>query len=259
VPLSRRRPKPPTVVALLAVVGFARLAFAVSPLTTDDADTVERGHLQLNAGWHFSRTGSANVHTVPVNPVIGLSSRGELGATFGYEWRDGFGDMAHEDDPSGTTDLTLATKWWVGEHSADGLNVSARLDLKIPTASERRGLGTGRADVGSVVIATRTWDRMSLDWNVGFTVVDASRGVFGDDVWFLGQAVRYQATERLTVMGETYGLLPNGDRGGSANGHLSGGAQFVVTENLLLSVLVGTAVGRNSPDLTGYLGFTMQS
>ena len=257
--LWRRRPKLPNVVAPLVAIAFARLAFAVSPLTTDDADTVERGHLQLNAGWQLSRTGSASLHTVPVNPVIGLSSRGELGVTLGYQRWDGFTPVAHEDDPSGATDLTLDTKWRMRAYSAEGINVSVRLDLKVPTASERRGLGTGHVDVGPVVIGTRTWDRASFDWNVGYTVVDASRGVLGDDVWFLGQAVRYQATERLTMMGETYGLLPNSTRGGSANGYFSGGAQFVVTENLLLSVLVGTAVGRNSADLTGYLGFTMQS
>jgi len=70
---------------LTASLMFSNSAiFAVSPLVVDDADTVERGRLQLNAGWQVSRTGSESLFSLPINPVLGLNSRGELGATFGY-------------------------------------------------------------------------------------------------------------------------------------------------------------------------------
>ena len=72
---------------------------AVSPLTTDDADTVEPGRLQLNAGWQFSRASSNHWNAIPINPVLGLSS-GELGGTFGI-WRDGVGTEARKTTPTG--------------------------------------------------------------------------------------------------------------------------------------------------------------
>jgi hypothetical protein len=37
---------------------------------------------------------------------------------------------------------------------------------------------------------------------------------------------------------------------------LEGGTQFTLRKNFLLSVLAGSAIGRDSPDLTGYFGFT---
>jgi hypothetical protein len=240
-----------TVAAVVAVVVLGAPAFAVNPLVTDDADTVERGHLQLNAGWVTTRAGSTDEHAVPVNPVVGIHSRGELGATLGYVWP--------EEGADGISDLTLETKWWLGEHSDDGLNLAFRVDVKVPTASTRKGLGTGDVDVDAIAIGTRSWERLSLDWNVAYTVVDASRGVFGDDRWFLGQAVRYQVTERWTAIGETFGLLPHTDRGGFAQGHFNAGAQFLAVDHLLLSVLVGTAVGRDSHDFASYLGFTVTS
>ena len=40
--------------------------FAVSPLVVDDADTVEPGRLQLNAGWQVSRTGSESLFSLPL-------------------------------------------------------------------------------------------------------------------------------------------------------------------------------------------------
>jgi len=241
------------IVISLANVVCAPLALAVSPLTTDDADTVEAGRLQLNTGWQFSRTASVRLHALPINPVLGLSSRGELGATFGYQWRDGFGAAPATADADGVTDLTLATKWRLWQTKDESFKLAARLDLKVPTASEQRGLGTGNVDVGGVLVATRCWGRTCLDWNIGYTATDASRSVFGDDHWFFAQAIRYELDERWTLIGEAYALVPHH---GTVNVHFNGGAQFNVRENLLLSALIGSAVGRNSPDVTGYLGFT---
>ena len=103
------------------------LVFAVSPLVTDDAETVDPGHLQLNAGWQLTRTGSASLYSIPPNPILGLNSRGELGAIFGYQWRD------HRIEANDITDLTIATKWRLWHTEDNNFKVSARFDLKVPT------------------------------------------------------------------------------------------------------------------------------
>ena len=245
-----------TAVALLTLAGGGS-AFAVSPLVTDDADTVERGHLQLNLGWQFVRTDSVSLHAIPVNPVVGVAASGELGASVGYGWRDGSGRVPRLADADGVTDLTLETKWRLRQSGPERLNVSLRLDVNLPTGSEDQGLGTGRVDVAAVLIGTRTWGPTALDSNVGYTAVDAERAAFADDVWFVGQALRHQLTERWTAIGEAFGLLPND--GASFGGFFSAGAQLQATDSLLLSVLVGTAVGRGTPDGTVYVGFTWDS
>jgi hypothetical protein len=129
--------------------------------------------------------------------------------------------------------------------------------LKVPTASRDRGLGTGKTDTGVVLVATGCWGRTCLDWNIGYSANDLSQTVFGDDHWFLGQAVRHELSKRWTIIGETFALLPQGDEGGSVNVHVSVGAQLIVRENFLVSALIGSAAGRDSPDLTSYLGFTL--
>jgi hypothetical protein len=87
-----------------------------------------------------------------------------------------------------------------------------------------------------------------------YSVIDLSSGALGDDHWFLGHAVRRQLSDRWTAIGEIFTILPHGN--GSANVHFNGGAQLTVRENLVLSALIGSALGHNSPDLTSYLGFT---
>ena len=188
--------------AILLMLLSQSLVFAVSPLVTDDADTVDPGRLQLNAGWQLSRTGSVSFYSIPVNPVLGLNSRGELGATFGYQWRGG------PTQADGISDLTIATKWRLWHTEDDNFKISARFDLKVPTASEHGGLGTGNLDAGVVLIATRYWGPTSFDWNIGYSAIDLSHAVFSDDHWFLGQAVRHELNKRWTIIGETFASPP---------------------------------------------------
>ena len=42
------------------------MLLAVSPLVTDDADTVEAGKLQLNCDFQFITTSSTSFHLVPI-------------------------------------------------------------------------------------------------------------------------------------------------------------------------------------------------
>jgi Putative MetA-pathway of phenol degradation len=123
----------PHLFATILLMPSLDVALAVSPLVTDDADTVEPAHLQLNSGWQFSRTASAPLSSLLVNPVLGLNSYGELGATFGYQWSDG------PTQADGITDLLISTKWRLWHDSEDILRISARFDLKAPTGSANRG------------------------------------------------------------------------------------------------------------------------
>jgi hypothetical protein len=166
---------------------------AVVPLVTDDADTVDFGRLQFNSGLQFSRAAPAKSYAYAANPVLGIAPRGELGATFGYQWQDGDGH-----DADGISDLILETKWRLAGTATNLFKLSARFDLKLPTASDRLGPGTGETDTDILLIATRNWGNTCLDSNIGYIAVDAAHSNFGDDRWFLGQAVRHQLNDQWT-------------------------------------------------------------
>ena len=203
------------------------MLFAVSPLVTDDADTVEAGKLQLNCDFQFVRTSSTSFYLVPINPVLGLTPRLELGAIFGYQWRDGSGSFPTSDDADDLTDLTIAPKFRLWQGLEDKLKFSARIDLKLPIASDRHGLGTGNSDIGLVGIATYTIGKTSLDFNAGYYAINISRADFDDDRWFVGQTIRQTLNEKWTLFAEVFAFLPNTRAGGHANWFFSGGPQWV--------------------------------
>jgi outer membrane putative beta-barrel porin/alpha-amylase len=244
------------------LLGFCLLAsasalHAVSPLVTDDADTVAAGKLQLNNDFFFLRTGSTSLYSGQINPVRGLTPRLELGAILGYQWRNGSGSTPTTSDADDITDLTIAPKFRLWQGPDDKLKFSARLDLKLPTASKRNGLGSGDPDVGLVGIASYKLGKTSFDSNLGYYAIDILHADFDNDRWFIGEAIRHGVNEKWTIVAETYGLLPNTRAGGYANWYFSAGAQWSVRDNILVTALLGSAAGHHSPDLTGTFEITL--
>jgi len=258
--MSRRAPsKTRTATVARLLLGLCLLAsasalHAVSPLVTDDADTVEPGKVQLNCDFFVTRTGSTTLYSAQINPVRGLTPRLELGAIFGYQWRDGSGSTGDADD---ITDLTIAPKFCLWQRPDDKLKFSARIDLKLPTASKRNGLGTGDPDLGFVGIATYQFGKTSFDSNLGYYAIDISRTDFDNDRWFIGEAVRHEVNEKWTIVAEAYGLLPNTGAGGHATWYFNAGPQWSVRDNVLVTALIGSAAGHHSPDLTGTFEITL--
>ena len=241
----------------LAAVGLMLAAVearAVSPLVVDDAGTVDARQLQLNAGWRLLRTPPVDLNAAIVNPVFGVAARGEVGATAGYEWRSG-SVLAGEEAADGVSDLLVSTKWRFFEEK-DGLQFGVRLDLKLPAASARKGLGSGDTDLGGVLIATRCWGAVCLDWNAGYVAANVSGGAANDDTWFFGQAVRTDLGGPWNLLAEAYGFVPAGPAAPPSEVRFNGGPQFTVRENFLVWAEVGSASGRGSADLTGYVGAT---
>jgi len=228
-------------------------ARAVSPLVVDDAGTVSRGKLQLNAVWQLSAAPGSDLMLVPVNPVYGVSDRGEAGLLFGYIRRDLDDSGAASAD--GASDVILSTKWKLWE-AGESLTLSGRLDVKLPAASPTKDLGSGHVDVGGVVLLTGCWGRTCIDWNVGYVAENVSHSDFGDDTWFLGQAVRYDLDGPLTLLAEIYGGLPNGDAAPPARAQYRVGAQFTVGTWFLISGLAGSGFGSGPAGVTGTVGLS---
>jgi hypothetical protein len=251
VTLQMTKTWPASFMLALWLIGPASTARAVSPLVTDDADTVPPGQIQINSDFTLARTGSTTLYSVPVNPVAGLLPSLELGAIFGYQWRKGPGPVSIDGDTDSVTDLTIAPKFRFGEPLEGRLKFSGRIDAKLPTASDRHGLGTGNFDAGFVGIATYNVGNTAFDFNAGYYSIDVGGEDFDDDRWFIGQAVRHPLNKNWTILAEAYALVPNTGTGGHATFFFSGGPQWAVTKIVTASALIGTATGHKGPDLTG--------
>jgi hypothetical protein len=221
------------------------LARAVDPLVVDDADIVDFKQVEFISGWQFSRVDRQDLNTYYVNPNIGIIPDVEFGTQFGYQWLDSTPGV------DGITDVAFDTKIGIwGKEDVTPFRLAVRFDADIPTASPRLGLGSGEPDADLFLIGTYTHKNSTLDWNMGYTKVNASRPVFNDDTWFVGQALTQQINDRWAVQAEAYAILPQGSASAPANLDYDAGPVYAITQNFLLTGVIGSGIGHNSPKLS---------
>ena len=237
----------------LAALGLTlvQAVHAVRPLTIDDADTVDYGRLQLSLAGNYLHEPQARLFTVPFGAAYGVSSNCEASVLLGGQWVEHFRDGAKRQD-EGALDTGFSLKYrWLNQTN-HGFVFSTRADVKFPTASEQRGLGTGNYDAGLVLIATKTWQDFGFDCNLGYTFVNPA-GQFGDGDFLAGQTVRYAITETFSLVGEVLARVPVGT-GSRTVAEVHGGYQWEIVKDLVLDGLVGTGLNSSSPYFIATLG-----
>lgn len=118
--------------------------------------------------------------------------------------------------------------------------------LKIPTADEDRGLGSGEVDGGGILIVTKEFtDTQMLHFNAGYTVVGRVREEHLKDVLFIGIAgetsIPGLAEERLQVVAEFFGTTKEeADGRGDIQGRF--GVRYLLIEDLVLDAAIGRSL-----------------
>lgn len=180
---------------------YSTSLYAARPLTTDDAWTVERGKFQVEMGLDFLREDNHDRGFTPsLTFTYGVLDQMDLGVGSGYlvvhpkegENENGIGD----------TEVKLKyrltdEKGWRPAFAVAGL-------LKIPTASEPRGLGSGKTDFTVNTILTKSLTkRLILHLNLGYTFL-GEKGA--DNELNYSLACQFILTEKWALVGEIAGI-----------------------------------------------------
>ncbi|MFZ2652043.1 MAG: transporter [Burkholderiaceae bacterium] len=161
----------------LAIVVFAGPAFAFQPLLTDDTGTQGEAGNQLEFSIDSERTRqgslSTRTRTVPITFTRGLSDTLDAFAGIGHvQIRSSTPGI----DASGGGNPVLGLKWRFFEGAAaTSLALKPEVLLPVSQASERQGLGNGRASWALTLVATQELGVMALHANLGI-----GRGRFRD-------------------------------------------------------------------------------
>ncbi|VVE44361.1 transporter [Pandoraea morbifera] len=186
-------------IAVLAPLG----AHAANPLVTDDTGTQDTGNwqLELNSEWLTLPTARqqqwTNTLTYGVLPNLDLA----LQAPYQRTHPDGDGWT------SGLTDLTLQAKWRFIETAQWSLGLKPFVTL--PTASQDRNLGNGRATTGANLLMQYNLDRWTFLANTGYTWNNNSIGN-RRALWNASTAVLFSVTDELRLAADI-GIATNAD------------------------------------------------
>lgn len=177
-----------TVLAVFLLLCVGADAVAERPTRTDDPAVVGRHRWEATIGaeWeHGTWTDGAdrNDWRYPMTVDYGFTDRLELGA----KWD---GPRTRDPGQDGAGDVTFHTKAFISEGLISGYpDFAVDLQVKLPTASRSKGLGTGETDLG--VHALWGWrpNQWGITARIGRVVVGGSQsGLSGK--WEAGLAVR---------------------------------------------------------------------
>jgi cobalt/nickel transport protein len=142
----------PLILLICLILFSTTSVFAARPLTTDDTGTVEKGKFQLETGFDFARQDN---HDKEFNPSVtltyGLFERMDMGIGSGYL----FLHPAEGKKENGLADTELKVKYRLIDEKDWMPSFAVTSKLKIPTASESKGLGSGKTDFGINLIFTK--------------------------------------------------------------------------------------------------------
>jgi hypothetical protein len=227
----------------LGIVGLLGLTvdiYAGRPLVTDDADPVERGRVEVEFGLELETTPQSYSLTAPFAFGFGLADWLEVAIKPSALYVDD--QDASPRRVGGVGDLVLEAKARLPFRPLD-LDLALVPSLKIPTADEGRGLGTGEVDGGAVFVVTKAFtEAQKLHFNVGYTVTGKTPEVKLQDVLFIGLAGETMipgfAEERLQLVAEVFGTTKEEEDGrGDIQGRL--GARYLAVEDLVLDAAIG--------------------
>lgn len=237
---------------VVGLLGYAGVAMAGRPLIIDDADPVERGRFELEAGIGYVKGEGIDHFDVPLGLTYGLLSRVEVGIGFGGQFEDQPRESGGTAFEEGISDLTLGFKWKLLDQDKAFFDQALAGTIKFPTADEDRGMGSGEIDYDLTYILTRQIDdRTAILFNVGYTWLGGSDE---SDVLHYGPALTHQLTPTLQPVAEIVFETPVD--GGKTSVGINGGIRYQLLESLTLDAAVGAKLAGDWPDWTATVGLT---
>lgn len=154
------------VLSAVVLLAWVPRCLAPPPLVTGDVPTADKGRYEWYTGMRFqkSETGKLSRLLPFTELVYGLTDRQELtleGA--------GLSKGGHY----GLNDIVVGTKYILHKETVRAPGLAGSFELKLPTGSESRGLGTGEFDYVLRLRAQKTWGWFTA---IGKSVREGNRG-----------------------------------------------------------------------------------
>ena len=227
-------------------------AFANPPFVTDDAEPVEKGHFEIDAGASGTvRQGehSGSLPSLEVN--YGVAENLEVNANLGMSFMHASGEPFHY----GFGDAELGVKYRFITEDEGGIRpqVAFAPALTLATGNDRLGLGDGHNHVTFPL-----WIEKSIgDWTTfggGGYVVNRHGNEKG--YWIAGWAAVRKINEHLELGGELfYSGAANSADPSTVSFNLGGKYSFTEHDHLLFSAGRGITHANQTNQFSYYVGY----
>jgi len=233
-------------VAFWVTLWGALSAHAGRPLIIDDADPVDRGLFEFEAGAAYEGYSDSDYWSFPIGLTYGLVQNVEIGFAFGGQILDA------TKRESGIGDFGIGAKWRFLESEPMGARHALVPSVKLPTADEQKGLGSGETDYDLTwVVSWAVGDRTGLHYNLGYAWIGGEE----KNVVHYGLALDYQLADPIQWVGEVF-AANEAARISDAVVACNTGFRWLASDTLILDAAAGARIRGDAPDITLTMGMT---
>lgn len=224
-------------------------AHAVPPLVSGDVTTADKQTFEWYLGIRYESEGGSINREIPTSEMVyGISDRQEI--TFEIPYLSELGQH-------GFGDAVIGTKYMFVKEGPGLPGIAGSFELKLPTGSVSRGLGSGEFDYDFLLRTQKTWGWFTALGNLGYTIVgQPDSGSTAENVWFASLAQMYQVGKKTKLLSEVY--MESRDEAGQPNRFAANvGFEREITPNLTFQAAIGKSLREASlggPDLRVYVG-----
>ena len=185
----------------LLFIFYCHTAYAKRPFSTEDATVADKGALEIEAGFEYTRqNNSDNNYNILVVPCYGLTENIQLGVEIPFDIIRPKDDANEE----GLGDITLVGKTLIFPEKEKTPSFLLKTAVKLETGDEDKGLGSGDEDVSFIFAATKSLGQNTIHANIGYTFVGNDFDDTLKDLLIYGVALEYFMTDELSLVSEIY-------------------------------------------------------
>lgn len=247
------------IIGMMAVIGLMfginGVVMAGRPLSTDDANTVLPGHLEVETGIDYAKQPDDKEYSLALVLTTGVIwDRVDVGIEIPYSWlwtdtgkyADGFGDV------TGTLKVRFL------DETETNPALAFTVGVKTATGDENKGLGTGKIDIPLNFIATKGFHRVSVHANLGYNFIYwiAREGEATSDRVGYGIAVECVVTDIFCVVGEVVGEIQTRDTNEDNSAEILVGSTYLLPVGSVLDGGIRFRLSGDIPDYRFTVGLT---
>jgi hypothetical protein len=234
-----------------AGIVFLTNVYAARPFSTDDADTVDLGAVEIEYGYEYV-DGDEKENNHALVFTAGILDNLDLALEVPYQFINRADDDGQtKSKSSGFSDIILITKLSIIRDQGTFPDTALSFAYKTESGNDEKSLGTGRPEYIITGIFSKEWESLALHANLGYSLKKEFEDTFNYN--FL---IEYPLNEKITLGGEIFGdtVFSGKFNDNAASGRV--GFYYAINDRLVFDAGAAWGISKAEPDYSITSGFT---
>lgn len=233
---------------------FSPSSFAYRPFGTEDTGIAGKGIFQMEISFdHLKWNNGSKEQSILFVPIYGINDNLEISFELPYIIHG----LEENDLLSGVGDVNLVAKYLLTQEGPKSPAFTLKGVVKLDNGNYDNGFGSGGKDYSFFVVASKTFGKMIINTNLGYTFVGKSKNPDFRDIFLYGLAFDYGLGDNLRIVAELNGNRHPDSREIEDPRNWLVGIIYKFSDKLVFDVASKWGLSKSSPDWSMTTGISL--